>query len=31
MSPNTRKIIAAVIALILVVAMVLPMALSALR
>ena len=31
MSPNTRKIIAAVIDLILVVAMVLPMALSALR
>ncbi len=31
MSPNTRKVMAAVIALILVVAMVLPMALSALR
>ena len=31
MSPNTRKVMAAVIALILVVAMVLPMARSALR
>ncbi|GEM_PF-4338713 len=31
MSPNTRKVMAAVIALILVVAMVLPVALSALR
>jgi hypothetical protein len=31
MNPNTRKVMAAVIALILVVAMVLPVALSALR